>query len=307
MPEGPRCAAWARAEGVEPIGTAGSYAGFLLVEWPRPWPKDIGDVPELAPVVAACTAADVRLQGLVPRFADRDARRAILYRRPDPVWFAGYERVERIVPADPLVDTAVSLASTGDGDLEWARATVTDDVLVCTHGKRDVCCGSQGTVLANELSSNPARFGGTVRVWRTSHTGGHRFAPTGIVLPQGTVWAYLDADAVRRVVARHGPLDDLLSRYRGCSGVGPAAVQALERAAFGEIGWEWLEWRRRGSVDDRGVVRLEAISPSGEHVSWTGHAVAGRALPVPLCGQPLDAAEKTEVEIGVEAVARVAS
>jgi hypothetical protein len=305
MAEGPRCSVWAREERVEPVGTAGSYAGFLLVEWPLPWPRDIGEIPELAPVVAACAAADVRLQGLVPLFSDEEARRAILYRKPEAEWFAGYERVERIVTADRLVDAAAGLVTTGDGDPSWARAAITDDVLVCTHGRRDICCGSKGTALANELSDDPARFGGTVRLWRTSHTGGHRFAPTAIVLPHGTVWAFLDADALRRITFRDGRLDDLLPRYRGCAGVGPAAVQALEREAFAELGWEWLGWRRRGSLDGDGSVRLEAESPTGEKVAWTARAVTGRTLPVPMCGQSLDMAEKTETEVGVEAVARV--
>ena len=303
MAEGPRCSAWARNEHVEPIGTAGSYAGFVLVEWPLPWPKDIGTVPELEPLAAECTRAGLRLQGLVPASPDEAVGRTILYRCPDPDWFAGYARVEREVPADGLPVAAVELVATGSGDAGPAGQAITDDVLVCTHGKRDMCCGSRGTALAGELAEDPA-FGGPVRLWRTSHTGGHRFAPTAIVLPQGTVWAFLDADALRRITLRQGSLDDLLPRYRGCAGVGPAAVQALERGAFGEIGWDWLDWRRRGSVDEGGGVRLEAVSPTGETATWTARAVSGRTLPVPVCGQPIDGTEKTETEISVEAVQR---
>ena len=164
-------------------------------------------------------------------------------------------------------------------------------MLVCGHGRRDVCCGSQGTALVTGCPRDPARFGGTVRLWRTSHTGGHRFAPTAIVLPQGTVWAYLDADALRRITFRQGPLDDLLPRYRGCAGVGPAAVQALEREAFAEVGWEWLDWQRRGSVgDDGGGVRLEAESPSrrARHVDGASRRRADppspRMRPTPRAG-----------------------
>ena len=31
-----RCSTLAREVGLDPLGTAGSYAGFLLVEWPLP-------------------------------------------------------------------------------------------------------------------------------------------------------------------------------------------------------------------------------------------------------------------------------
>jgi hypothetical protein len=202
------------------------------------------------------------------------------------------------VPVDRVEDAAIELAQGGPGDPQWARAAITDDVLVCTHGKRDVCCGSQGTALVMALSADPARFGGTVRLWRTSHTGGHRFAPTAIVLPQGTAWAFLDADALRRIVGREGPLDDLLPRYRGCPGVGPAAVQVLEREAFRSIGWGWLDWWRSGSVvdADAGLVRIDATSPAGEARTWEGVVEIARQVPVPECGAPIEAAKKAEPE-----------
>lgn len=294
-----RCSTWIREQGVDPIGTAGSYDGYLLLEWPLPWPRDLSEVPALAPVLDALVGTGLRLQGLVPLDGDEEARRVIRYaRRPGP-GFAGFERAERLVPVDGVVDAAIALASGADGDPSGARAASTDDVLVCTHGTRDVCCGSLGTALVLALSQDPARFGSTVRLWRTSHTGGHRFAPTAIVLPQGTVWAYLDDDALRRVVWREGPLDDLLPRYRGCAGLGSPAVQVLEREAFGDVGWGWLDWTRSGEELDDGGVRLEATSPAGERRSWEGVVDVTRQVPVPECGRPIEEAKKSEPELHV--------
>ncbi|MGH9078283.1 MAG: sucrase ferredoxin, partial [Acidimicrobiales bacterium] len=61
------CARWARAEGVDPIGTAGSHQAYLLVEWPLPWPADLAEVPDIAALGPRLQAAGARLQGLVPR------------------------------------------------------------------------------------------------------------------------------------------------------------------------------------------------------------------------------------------------
>jgi hypothetical protein len=297
-----RCAAWIREQEVDPIGTAGSYAGYLLVEWPLPWPRDIGEIPELAPIVEALKGTGLRLQGLVPLFGDEEARRVVRYTpRADPTGaggFVGYQRDEHVVPVERLEAAALDLIGGSDGDPQWARSEITDDVLVCTHGKRDICCGSQGTALFMSLSADPARFGGTVRLWRTSHTGGHRFAPTGIVLPQGTAWAFLDEDVLRRVVHRDGPLDDLLPHYRGCPAIGKAPVQVVEREAFREVGWEWLEWSRRGSVvdADAGVVQVLGVSPSGATRTWEGVVEVARQVPVPECGAPIEAAKKSEPE-----------
>jgi hypothetical protein len=298
LPSNPlRCAAVTRAAGVDPVGTAGTYAGYLLVEWPLPWPRDIGAVDELSRLSEPLGAAGVRLQALVPADAATGDRRLVLYRRPAGALFARYERAERAVPAGRVVDTALEMvAAIGAGPDPEPGDGVTADVLVCTHGQRDVCCGSMGTALASQLAADPAPFGPGVRFWRTSHTGGHRFAPTAVVLPQGTVWAHLDADALRRIVRREGPLDDLLPRYRGCAGVGPPEAQAVEREVFALHGWPWLDHRRRGRVLDGGRVRLDAAAPDGSARAWEATVEAGRTVPVPECGRPLDEAKKSESE-----------
>ena len=289
MSDGPRCAEWAREMGVDPVGTAGLYGGFLLVEWPLPWPRDASEVEALGAVHEALAGTGIRLQLVVPR-ADAPTRTTVLHRRtPDAAgWFTRFDRVARAVDPGDVAAAAADLVATGTGDTEPFT-----DVLVCGHGARDRCCGSLGTALA--LGSLAA--GRIVR--RTSHTGGHRFAPTGIVLPDATTWAFLDDESLARIVDRNGPLDDLLPRYRGCAALGPPAVQAVERVAFGEIGWSWLDHRRRGIELGDGRVRLEAVSPTGEELTWEAEVEPGRLLPVPECGRPPESAPKSEAEVVV--------
>lgn len=287
--DGPRCAEWARAVGVDPVGTAGTATSWLLVEWPLPWPRDASEVVALAPVVDALVGTGTRLQLVVPTSAS-SARAVVLHRRPaaDDGWFGGFERVARAVAPADVVDAAVALVTTGEGATTPGR-----DVLVCGHGARDRCCGRLGTALA--LGAVAVGLG----VHRTSHTGGHRFAPTAVLLPEGTCWAFLDDDALRRIVDREGPLDDLLPRYRGCSAIGGRAVQAAERLAFAEVGWSWLDHRRRGTDLGEGRVRIDAISPAGAARSWEVDVEPGRLLPVPECGRSPADAPKSEAEVVV--------
>lgn len=297
MSEGPRCADWARDVGVDPIGTAPAAAGWLLVEWPLPWPRDASDVEALQPVHEALRGTGIRLQLVVPD-AEDPHRSVVLHRRPAGAagWFTGFERLACRVDPGAVVDAAAALArdSDGVGDLEAGI-----DVLVCAHGTRDRCCGSRGTSLAlGGIASGLA-------IRRTSHTGGHRFAPTAVVLPDGTSWAFLDDDALHRVVAREGPLDDLLPRYRGTGALGAPAVQAVERIPFAEVGWSWLDHRRRGIDLGDGRVRIEALSPDGEARSWEAEVEPGRVLPVPECGRPVDDAPKSETELVVRRAADV--
>jgi hypothetical protein len=190
---------------------------------------------------------------------------------------------------------ALDLVSSGDG-----TAVTTRDVLVCTHGTRDVCCGSMGTALAGSLAAD-VHFTSDVRLWRTSHTGGHRFAPTAILLPEGTVWGYLDAPALAGIVHRDDPVDDHLFRYRGCAGLGSPGAQAVERAALADEGWAVLDHARRTVDLGEGRVQLEVRNLG----AWEATVTAGRRLPVPVCGEPVEAATKFETEVVVEDATRL--
>lgn len=287
----PPCAAWAKEAMVDPIGTAGSAAGFLLVEWPRPWPRDAADVPELAGLGPGLRSDRIRLQLVEPadRPASRHHLRLVLHRHPDHGWFDGYRANETTADAADVVAAAERLLR-GEGTPVGDRA----DVLICSHGTRDTCCGSLGTRLALDLRDTlPASF----RLWRTSHLGGHRFAPTMVVLPDGTSWAHVTADDVRNILERRGPLDGLLRRYRGSTVLSTPEIQALERAAFAAGGWSWLDGARRELTTDGSRAGLVWRSIDGRIRRWEGVVVPGRPLPVPPCRAPLSSAAKTEPEL----------
>src|SRR5215469_8846294 len=140
------CSALAQALDVDPIGTAGSYDTFVLVEAPLPWPRDIGQIPHLADLagrlrdVVGRTGLAVRLQALVPEGGGDSTRRMVVHRvhedRPGI-----FERFEARVDAADLAEQALRVvhralaAPAGAGDMGPPQ------VLICTHGARDVCCG----------------------------------------------------------------------------------------------------------------------------------------------------------------------
>ena len=251
----PACSDWARSQDLSPIGSAGHYQGYLLVEVPLPWPAEISEVAELAGVAELALRAGLRLQAIAPgadagasRTADQP-RRLIYYRTARPGWAGPLRRRERLAGpgAAPLAETVAELLATPDGQADspansqavgGADGHGVVDVLVCTHGRRDACCGGRGTDLVRALavaglsgaSTRPSGPGGDgpapeVRLWRTSHTGGHRFAPTALVLPSATLWAWADVDLLDRVVGAHGPLSEVVGRYRGCATLGPRPIR----------------------------------------------------------------------------------
>lgn len=284
-----RCSLWARTQDLDPAGTAGSYSGYLLLDVPLPWPRDVSEMPEVAALTDLLDGSGLRVQATIPSGA---GRRAALYPLPANGRWAGSFSGREAEVRDSVTSTVEGLLS-GDGTPIAGR-----DLLICGHGRRDVCCGSAGTALAMDLAQASLPPG--VRLHRTSHTGGHRFAPTFIVLPEATLWAFADVDLAARVLERRGDAADAADRYRGCSALRGPRVQALEREVLREVGWELLGWERTGHSIDTETVRLDAVDPGGRPRSWQAAVTPGRTLPVPDCGRPITEARKTETEWVVE-------
>lgn len=290
-----RCSAWAREVALSPVASIGSYRGYVLVETALPWPRDIGEVASLGGITAVARQLGYRVQALVPSSlgSGPDTRRLILHVAGDGPGFAGYHRFETTA-GDSLEAALQSLLDAAASESADEQPDITD-LLVCTHGRRDVCCGSQGTDLALRLAAEGPPPG--VAFWRTSHTGGHRFAPTFLVLPQGTGWAFADPDLVRRVIDRSVPFSDVAPFYRGCAGLDSPEGQAMEREVLASVGWELLDRSRSTYMtgettgDGGRITRLESGSDR-----WEAVVRPGRTLPVPDCMKPLSEAKKSETE-----------
>jgi hypothetical protein len=267
-----RCSEAARALCSEPAGSVDGVESLLLVEWPRPWPRDAANVEEFGELVDAIDqyrrfGREVRLQ-LIAALDESDSDRHVvkLFRRPKQ-WFAGFASDERLVPRRNVVDTALDLLRSDSTSLTGASQGSPVDVLICSHGTRDVCCGSSGTKLARRFS-----VPSDVRVWTSSHLGGHRYAPTAALLPAGTVWGYLDDDLLHQAVAGEMDEDGVRRAYRGNFGCHHPVGHIAEREAVIRFGFGWLRYERHldisgehgGRDDDLVEARLRYRSPGGD-------------------------------------------
>ena len=297
-----RCSPWTQAQGVDPIGSAGAFDQLLLVEWPLPWPSDVS---EIEPLATAAVDPRARLMAVVPH-EDSSAdglRRVVHHRRTSTHHLDG---VDHRVPVEAIPDLLAALLATPDRPLRDWPTVVGDappEVLVCGHGRRDPCCGRWGTLLHADLATR----GTGARLWRCSHTGGHRFAPTAITLPDGRAWAYADADLLDGVLGRTGDVSSLAAHDRGSTAFDPWA-QVVERALFTEHGWSWLDGRvtsARTAVDDdqrSATVELEWRLADGTTGRSRGEVAVTRTLPVLVCGEPPERAKKTSAELALRSL-----
>jgi hypothetical protein len=293
-----RCAPWTQAKGVDPIGSAGSFDQLLLVEWPLPWPADVADIPALA---EAAGDGRARLMTVVPRPDHADGLvRVVHHRRAGTHRLVGVDH--RLSPGEVPALLAAVLDAPERDQHDWPTVVgdAPPEVLVCGHGRRDPCCGRWGTLLHAELASRPTE----VRVWRGSHTGGHRFAPTAITLPDGRAWAYADASLIEGVVARTADVATLSPHDRGCLALDPWA-QVVERALFARHGWAWLDGdvtaaHTEVAADGTSArVQLRWQDRDGAAGSADGEVEVTRVLPVLVCGEPPAAARTSSPELAL--------
>ncbi len=229
-----RCSLAARDRGDVPVGTAVPAPYWLLVGHPGPWPPKPIDAEPLTEVARELSAQlnrfGARLQ-LVRRHGrpDEAAREG---ETDLPVFLVDVRRglVGRSTWREP--EDLVELAGRFD-DLPEPSAEPL--FLVCTHGRKDVCCAISGRVVTAVLDD--ALPGA---VWETTHLGGDRFAGNVALLPEGTMYGRLDGDNVVDVVVGHldGRVD--LDRWRGRS-IWPPVGQVAVHDLLGSVAGARLE------------------------------------------------------------------
>jgi len=296
----PRCSTVSRELQVDPIGTAGQYEIFVLVEQQLPWPGHVEDLPLMADVASRVgsvfPASRTRIQAIVGGGRDGTERSVVVYRRP-PGPFTSFSRLEGRTRADEVPELVSELSDSLRRGPAGEGGGAPVDLLICTHGARDRCCGSLGTALWT--ATEGVR---TVRRWRTSHTGGHRFAPTALILPQGQYWAYLDERSLQSILDQSCDPAEVAWQYRGSAACGSGAEQAAEREAFVRNGWEWLGWKR--FTEDRGGGRIHVHfeRPDGHTGTYEVDTEVARWVPVPRCGEPVEAWTGEAAELRVSGV-----
>jgi hypothetical protein len=245
-----RCAAWTASHGFDPIGSATTFDRLVTVEVPGPWPPDVGELDWVAPLAVL---DGTRVQAIVPESGRSDG--TVLLTRWDRDG-GSLRGVDCLVPAD---DVPAVLGALVDGEDPGAELTeAPPEILVCSHGARDRCCGGPGTRLAVETRAALPEM----RVRRTSHLGGHRFAPTALTLPDGRMWAFLDAEVLAGIVRRDLPAGEAREFYRGNVALDPWA-QTVEGALLEDGGWAAVDFDELAAATDADGDR------AGVALSWT--------------------------------------
>ncbi len=279
------CSIHTRSTSLEqPIGTATGFSRSFLFEIPLPWTKSALDSLHVSQQIKDALAEYRENVG--------DVTAVLLV--PDADYAAEGTRLIDIHVVDGHITKRDLIAS--DGDIaaiirSLARnepmppatsidATPTRDIIVCTHGSRDACCGTFGVPIYANLRQLTKDQPDT-RVWRSSHLGGHRFAPTLIDFPTGRSWGFVDESIAATLLNQSDHPAALQDHYRGWVGHRDAALQLLEGQALASIGWQWNEYSQTGMIltwdeQGRGVdIEIVATHPHLPAITFRGEVEWG--------------------------------
>jgi hypothetical protein len=224
---GARCAVLARALEEPLAGTAPIATRWACLEHRGVWPADLTEHadPAVAAFAARAAAAGMRLL-LIRRPGRRPADSPLHLFLADTA--PPTTAVTSLVVAGPSELADVPLPDPG---ASLPGTPMTDALLlVCTHGRRDRCCALDGRALAAALTA-----AAEPHVWECSHLGGHRFAPTALVLPTGYLYGRLDVESAgaARKAAGAGEVVTALCRGRSTWSAEGQVAELAVRAATG--------------------------------------------------------------------------
>jgi len=238
----------------EPLAGSAPYAvGWVCLEQNGPWGAKAWTSSHLDPALGAAIESAASAHDVRPALIRRPGRHAdagttlarrvlVAHSRPGASWVL----TATIAAPDALLDLDFAAVAAGDRDATIRSlpglAPARPQLLVCTNGTRDTCCARLGRPIAAAAAIHHPE-----QVWEVTHTSGHRFAPTTVLLPSGSLHGrVLDATPLLEAESA-GEL--VVAGYRGRS-VYPAEAQVAEehvRATYGLTGLDDLTVSATGS------------------------------------------------------------
>ncbi|MGI0494557.1 sucrase ferredoxin [Alkalinema pantanalense CENA528] len=269
------CAEASRCAQEDPIGTASPVQTYVLVECPQPWAASAIDsraIPEALrrvmqdiqsqnPMKQSISQRENQFSGqpnhqlsiqrhyfktvkflLIHRNTTQTTgcQTVLIYHQKAGAFCNGYDRYEFSVQGLEQAAQVIQQFFCQPPAPTRTRDRV-EDLLICTHGSHDQCCARYGNPFyaqACKVVSSLAESDRTIQVWRSSHFGGHRFAPTAITFPDGRYYARLDPFSLKSILTRSGHIQLLSQIYRGW-GILPPELQVMERSLWMQLGWDW--------------------------------------------------------------------
>ncbi len=248
------CSDNARQIGEKLIGSAINIETYILIECPGPWISEAFNskwVPDnLRVLVEDCKEEKlpIKFMLIANNLSHKvDQTTLIIYQQIKGLT-TGYHKQElKLTNIEQVAGVLKRWLRSGIGD-DQTLTNTTRDILVCTHGSRDMCCARYGNPFYAQAQATITDLGlDNVRIWKSTHFGGHRFAPTIIDLPEARYYGNLDKESFQSILTRTGDIQCLEKVYRGWGVLSPS-LQVLEKKLLLSDGWDWYKNKVEGRI-----------------------------------------------------------
>lgn len=171
-------------------GTASVFKKLLVIEIPGSWRKPVWDnaliPPDLQAYFDTIHTDGWRLLG-VKQANHNGPFRVQVYTLEDDL-FVGYETM--------VENYNDFMTWHRNYDVANMERITNQQVYICCHGVHDRCCGQFGVGFYQSMNEYKQEHGSSAEIWQCSHVGGHRMAPTALVMPQGYMYGHLTNDEI---------------------------------------------------------------------------------------------------------------
>lgn len=306
------CADYSRKIGEEIIWNKANHSTYVLIECPMPWAPNAFDsisIPRnLKKLVDEVKWQQPSVQFLLlePDRLASQGTKILIFDKEESGLLNGYRRQEFNVETLDQVADVVRKSLVGEVPECESKKSQTRDILVCTHGSHDQCCARYGNPFYQEALATISTLSfSNVRIWKASHFGGHRFAPTIIDFPEGRYYGVLDQESFKSILTRTGDIKCLNRIYRGW-GLLPSPLQIMERELIFQYGWDWFNYKVAGSIIeqylDKNVIQAELTfeKPDGSKYTYRAELVKDESQTVLLKSSCNTLKESNFVKYSVE-------
>ncbi|MBD2342714.1 sucrase ferredoxin [Anabaena subtropica] len=276
------------------IGSANNVQAYILIECPPPWESEAFDskyIPsDLKILVNECKTAKLPIKFLL--IANNNSEKSgqtklLIYHRKAGL-SNGYNKREFNLKNIEEVAEIVRAWFWGKNISNEVDITVSRDILVCTHGSHDKCCARYGNPFYYHAAATITDLNlKNVRIWKSTHFGGHRFAPTMIDLPEGRYYGVLEQNSFKSILTRTGNINLLKDVYRGWS-IFPSSLQILERELLLRYGWDWFNYKVGGRIIEQSsdqsmiLAELNFENTGGDQFTYQADILKDETLTVSL-------------------------
>ena len=248
------------------VGTATNNQTYVLVECPGPWNSDafsskwVPDNLRLLVQEAKQAKLPIKFLLIANDLSHKADSTTLLIYHQEQGGGKGYSKrefkLENIEQAAAIIKKWLWRKN-----LKYEiEVSTSRDILVCTHGSHDRCCARYGNAFYFHGKNTISSLGlDNVRIWKSSHIGGHRFAPTMIDLPQGRYYGNLNQDSFKSVLTHTGDIKCFKDIYRGW-GILPKSIQILERELILCFGWDWFSYKAAGRIVEQSVDKSNVLA-----------------------------------------------